>query len=509
LGNSINIAGKNRYLTANVLLQTEKYLYGLSSDTLQLKEAMRSLESNILILKQGGKISGVDLKPLPSNLLDLWNSVDGRWNSYKTYVTNKVLTLPSEAGTTTTARTTTDQSLDRKVVVESMASDLIESSDKLVTLLGQQTDKNTQNLMLLQILFAILIIGIMVLILYLVARILRPIFVLTQALSKVKKGNLNVSVKQKGNDELCTLSESFNSMVQSIKNHITKQNQLSSELRKLNEQLEQKDKLKDEFINIAAHELRAPIQPILGLSEVIRSRRSKSSRSSNIEGKGGNDEEFLDAIVRNAKRLQSLSENILDITKIESRTLKLNKEKFNVNEKIRNVINDIKSKKEEDVIQISFDESKADPIVVEADSIRIYQVISNLLTNAVKSTKKSIGSSGSGKNNGSDDGDVSGTITVFTDIKYNNTYGKNDNTSSSISNHNDEDEVIISIKDRGTGIDADIQEKLFSKFVTKSDTGSGLGLYISKGIVEAHGGKIWAENNTDGKGATFTLSLPV
>jgi signal transduction histidine kinase len=298
-------------------------------------------------------------------------------------------------------------------------------------------------------------------------------------------------------------------MVQSIKNHITKQNQLSSELRKLNEQLEQKDKLKDEFINIAAHELRAPIQPILGLSEVIRSRRSKSSRSSNIEGKGGNDEEFLDAIVRNAKRLQSLSENILDITKIESRTLKLNKEKFNVNEKIRNVINDIKSKKEEDVIQISFDESKADPIVVEADSIRIYQVISNLLTNAVKSTKKSIGSSGSGKNNGSDDGDVSGTITVFTDIKYNNTYGKNDNTSSSISNHNDEDEVIISIKDRGTGIDADIRDKLFSKFVTKSDTGSGLGLYISKGIVEAHGGKIWAENNADGGGATFAFSLPV
>ena len=111
LGNSINIAGKNRYLTANVLLQTEKYLYGLSSDASQLKNAMNSLESNIMSLKQGGKISGVDLKPLPSNLLDLWNSVDGRWNIYKTYVTNKLLTLPSEAGTTTTR--TTDQSLVR------------------------------------------------------------------------------------------------------------------------------------------------------------------------------------------------------------------------------------------------------------------------------------------------------------------------------------------------------------------------------------------------------------
>ncbi|MFL6327520.1 MAG: ATP-binding protein, partial [Nitrososphaeraceae archaeon] len=473
---------------------------------LQLKNATNNLEANIMTLKQGGKISGVDLKPLPSNLLALWNNVDGRWNIYKTYVTNKLLTIPSESRIAATI--TKDQSLDRRVV-ESMASNLIESSDKLVTLLGQQTDKNTQNLMLLQILFAILIIGILVLILYLVARILRPIFALTQAVSKVKKGYLDVSVKQKGCDELSILSQSFNSMVDSIRDYSKKQNELTKHLEEVNEELNCKDKLKDEFINIAAHELRAPIQPILGLSEVIRSRRSKSSRSSNIEGKGGNDEEFLDTIVRNAKRLQSLSENILDITKIESRTLKLNKEKFNINEKIRNVINDIKSKKEEDVIQISFDESKADPIVVEADSIRIYQVISNLLTNAVKSTKKSIDSSGGGKNNGGDDGDVSGTITVFTDIKYNNTYGKNDNTSSSISNHNDEDEVIISIKDRGTGIDPDIQEKLFSKFVTKSDTGSGLGLYISKGIVEAHGGKIWAENNTDGGGATFAFSLPV
>ena len=96
LGNSINIAGKNRYLTANLLLQTEKYLYGLSSssDISQLKDAMSSLEANIMTLKQGGKISGMDLKPLPSNLLYLWNNVDNRWNIYKTYVTNKLLALP-------------------------------------------------------------------------------------------------------------------------------------------------------------------------------------------------------------------------------------------------------------------------------------------------------------------------------------------------------------------------------------------------------------------------------
>ena len=504
LGNSINIAGKNRYLTANLLLQTEKYLYGLSSspppvtsDTLQLKDAMSSLESNIMTLKQGGKISGVNLKPLPPNLLPLWNSVDNRLNIYKTYLTNKLLTLPSEART----------ELVRKEF-EPIAFSLIESSDRLVTLLGQQTDKNTQNLMLLQILFAILIIGILVLILYVVARILRPIVDLTQATSKVKNGNFNASIKPKGCDEVSILSQSFNSMVQSIKNYITKQNQLTSELQKLNEQLEQKDQLKDEFINIAAHELRAPIQPIIGLSDILRLRRLRTNSASSIGAetakRSSDEEQFLETIGRNAKRLQALSENILDITKIESRTLKLKKEKFNINEKIRNVIEDIKSK--DDEIAIIF-EQKEDPIIVEADSIRIYQVISNLLNNALKSSKICIDTG----DNYSTDYDISSTITVLTTIKksISNIY-KNGTTGKNSLSNNHNDEVIISIKDGGTGIDPDIQDKLFSKFATKSDTGSGLGLYISKGIVEAHGGKMWAENNTDGKkGVTFSFSLPI
>ena len=137
-----------------------------------------------------------------------------------------------------------------------------------------------------------------------------------------------------------------------------------------------------------------------------------------------------------------------------------------------------------------------DPIVVEADKIRIYEVISNLLVNAIKFTQKS--SSSSDKCNGLGEG----TITVFTAIKSNQDYKKG-NTGSSV------EEVIISIRDRGVGIDPDIQNRLFSKFVTKSETGTGLGLYISKGIVEAHGGRIWAENNAEGKGATFYFSLPL
>jgi signal transduction histidine kinase len=260
----------------------------------------------------------------------------------------------------------------------------------------------------------------------------------------------------------------------------------------LYEQLKVHDKMQNEFINIAAHELRTPIQPILGLSQVLQSKIKNNNNTIEYQ-------ELVDTIARNAQRLQRLTEDILDVTKIESRTLKLNKVKFDINEKIRNVINDIKSK--EDNIEISFDEPKIDPIVVEADKLRIYEVISNLLTNSIMSTKKSIGDRSSG--NESVEEDVSNiTISVFTAIKKlnNNTYEKDSITY---------DEVIISIKDRGTGIDPDIQDKLFSKFVTKSDTGSGLGLYISKGIVEAHGGKIWAENNTNGKGATFAFSLPI
>jgi signal transduction histidine kinase len=467
LGNSINIAGKNRFLTASVLLQTEKSLYGLSSDISQLTSAMNSLQSNIITLKQGGMISGVDLKPLPSNFMDLWNTVDDRWNGYKTF-TDKLL-----ASSQTSTATITDKSIKREAV-ESMASNLIETSDKLVTVLGQQTDKNSQNLLLLQILFAFLIIGILVLILYLVTRMLRPIFALTQATSKVKNGILDVSVKQKGSDELSILSECFNSMIDSIRDHNRRQTELTKQLEAANEELKQKDRLKDEFINVAAHELRTPIQPILGLSEVLRSRKV-SDMGLNIA-----DDEFLSIIIRNAKRLQQLSADILDIAKIEGHTLILKKEQFDVNEIISDAVVDYRNQTEKDgknrnEWNLLYKNSGQD-ICIEADKGRITQVISNLVSNAVKFTKV-------------------GTVTV----------------SAEKVEENDRQQVIISIKDTGTGIDPEMLPKLFTKFATKSDkgTGIGLGLFISKSIVEAHGGRIWAENNKDGKGATFAFSMPI
>lgn len=526
LGNSINIAGKNRFLTMSVLFQTSEYLNGIFSafsspsahvssstsstySTVKLNDAINNLNTNLLVLRDGGKTSNVELKPLSSKFLDSWKIINNDWNRFRIFITYEIvkpslqradlqLKTPANKATSknvtsipaTAAPSTSATKLYQSTKPElgSLASNVINSSDRLVTQLGNDAAIDSRNLILLEIFLAVINIGVILLILYFVIKILKPIGTLTYATSEVKKGNLDVLVQHKGNDELSLLGESFNSMVQSIKNYTKKQNQLTSELKELNEQLKYKDQLKDQFINIAAHELRTPIQPILGLTEVIRSRNAASATHKQ-------DEEFLEIIIRNAKRLRGLSEKILDISKIENRILRLDKERFNINEKLRDIINDIKSKENE--VEIIFAEPNVDPVIVDADRIRIDEVISNLLTNAVESTKNSIRG-----NSAYDQG--RNAITVFTAMKSNQEYNNKDNISSK-----KEGEFVINIRDRGTGIDPEIQEKLFTIFVTKSETGSGLGLFISKGIVEAHGGKIWAENNADGKGATFSFSLPI
>jgi signal transduction histidine kinase len=237
----------------------------------------------------------------------------------------------------------------------------------------------------------------------------------------------------------------------------------NKQLATVNEELKNHDRLQKEFINIAAHELRTPIQPILGLTEVLRSKIKDTEQLA-----------MLDAAIRNAKRLRRLTEDILDITKIEGKSLQLEKEQFNLYEVILNVVQDYRSEQIENRtldIQVLSDEPNKE-IVVNADKSRIAQVISNLLSNAIKFTKQ-------------------GTVLITVEKK------------------KDNKEVIVSMKDTGSGLDPEILPRLFSKFASKSFKGTGLGLFISKSIVEAHGGKIWAENNVNGKGAKFSFSLPI
>ena len=228
------------------------------------------------------------------------------------------------------------------------------------------------------------------------------------------------------------------------------------------EQLKIHNKMQEEFINIAAHELRTPIQPILSLSELLLSKKG------NIEQY----EELLESINRNGKRLQRLAENILDVTKIESQSLQLKKEKFILNDLILSIFANYKSHmKEISNVKLAMAQ-KEDIVLVEGDKERLTQVFDNILGNAIKFTKE-------------------GTITV----------------SIQRMKENDKEFAVVSAKDTGSGIDSEILPRLFTKFATKSDTGTGLGLYISKRIIETHGGKIWAENNLQETGATFSFSL--
>ena len=240
-----------------------------------------------------------------------------------------------------------------------------------------------------------------------------------------------------------------------------------------NEQMKTSSNMQKEFINVAAHELRAPIQPILGLAEVLRQQNQQPDNKEDQMYSENN--ELLNVIIRNAKRLQQLTENILDVTKIENNSMELNKEEFILNKAVLESFTDFanqlsKEQKENVKLIVALDEGD---ILVVADKHRINQVINNLLNNALKFTKQ-------------------GQITLSTEKE--KKYGK---------------EAIVKIQDSGPGIDPDIMPRLFTKFATKSYSGTGLGLFISKSIVETHGGKMWAENNLDGKGATFLFTLPI
>ena len=240
---------------------------------------------------------------------------------------------------------------------------------------------------------------------------------------------------------------------------------LNEELKRTHDRQKELIKMQQEFINVAAHELRTPVQPIIGLSEILRSKLKDNEQ-----------EELLSVIIRNAKRLRQLTQNLLDVTRIESQSLRLKKELSNVNDVILSVLADYESdnnlkKVHNDGVKITF--NSKDDIFVMVDRSRLYQVFANLLNNAIKFTKE-------------------GSITITTQ-------------------RNDEgNEAVVSIKDTGVGLHPEILPRLFSKFATGAETGTGLGLFISKGVVEAHGGRIWAENNEDNKGGSiFHFSLPL
>jgi signal transduction histidine kinase len=294
--------------------------------------------------------------------------------------------------------------------------------------------------------------------------------------------NLNDEVKRR-TKELNESNKQLHTLTTELKRANESLTESNKQLAVANEQLKVHDKMQKEFINIAAHELRTPIQPILSLSQFLRSRKED----------GGEQEEIINVIIRNAKRLQHLTDDILDVTRIESKSLNLKKERLDLNDLVAVVVEDYRRQIEKTSSSLSasdhngntnvfYEEPKKEEdkaIFVEADRQRLIQVISHLLSNAVKFTKEG-----------------GGTVSIGAEKK------------------GDQEEVVVSVKDTGSGIDKEILPRLFTKFTTKSYQGTGLGLFISKSIIEAHGGKIWAENNNNGdgkerRGATFYFTLPL
>jgi signal transduction histidine kinase len=239
----------------------------------------------------------------------------------------------------------------------------------------------------------------------------------------------------------------------------------NSLLASANKQLEIHDNMQKEFINVAAHELRTPIMPILGEAELIENDIS-DNQSARIS------REQISSIIRNAKRLDRLAADILDVTNIEGKSLKLNKTTFDINEILSQLVTEYSRQIEKDVaknkkIKISYEPLR---VMIFADNYRITQVISNIINNAIKFTDQ-------------------GIITII---------GTADSA-----------ELTIKISDTGKGIDNEIINRLFDKFVSRSEQGTGLGLFISKNIIEAHGGRIMGFNNENGIGATFVIVLPL
>jgi signal transduction histidine kinase len=267
---------------------------------------------------------------------------------------------------------------------------------------------------------------------------------------------------------------------ESIFNNLWKQTELYSQLEDTFLRLQNHEKKQKEFIEIAAHELRTPIHPMLGFIEILKNKITDKEQL-----------EFIDIINRNAKKLKKLSDDILDISKIENNLLILNKTHFKIKDLIQNIV--INYKKEAETKNIHFEIFDSDnDFFVYADKATINQVISNLISNSIKFTPN----------------DKGGNISILVQRMSNDK--ENDSDTTNVNNKNgNNNAVVISIKDNGVGIDKDVLRELFTKFTSKSFQGTGLGLYISKNIVEAHGGRIWAKNNDDGKGATFYFSLPI
>ena len=251
------------------------------------------------------------------------------------------------------------------------------------------------------------------------------------------------------------------------------QTEMFDSLKKINKKLQSHERMQKEFLDIIAHELRSPIQPIIGLTEYVKGKL-----------KDKNQIELLDSVITSGQKLNTLTENILDVSRMEDHLFRLKKEKFNLSMSISNTVKNFDNLLGKSNKNIKFEFNNSEKYFVVGDRIRIEQVVSNLIHNSIKSISRE---------NDKKEGRIS--------IKIKKPKRK------SIKLEGTGQMIEVAIEDNGEGIDPKMIPNLFIKF-SKSIDGNGLGLYISRKIIEAHGGKIWTDNNNK-DGAIFRFSLPM
>lgn len=241
---------------------------------------------------------------------------------------------------------------------------------------------------------------------------------------------------------------------------------LDQQLKEANDKLKELDKQKTEFVSIASHQLRSPLTAIKGYSSLI------------LEGSFGpisdKVKEAVDVVFQSSQKLVLVIEDFLDITRIELGKMKYEMNKVDLQEIVGQVVNELRHSVESHDLELQYETAGAKYWIL-GDKGKISQVVGNMIDNAMKYTK-------------------AGTI--------------------SVSVSGDKDSVRLKVKDTGVGISPDTITKLFQKFARAKGaskvniTGTGLGLFVAKQIVDAHKGKIWAESEGIGKGSTFIVEFP-
>lgn len=381
------------------------------------------------------------LQEIPRQNSDSLRQIDPLWESVKA----KLIYIESNTLLSKDFGAALSNLNSQRNVLLSATTDFVDQWNGMI-------DSQLHDKVLLVQLFVIADIVVFVAVVLSIRKSLSPLATMIKAISRVKEGIYGDKIDYAAKDEIGELAQTFNSM--------------SSTIREKEEEAKKIEIAKDEFLAMVTHELKTPLVPIQGYSDILLGEHLGPLNSTQ--------KERLQIISSSASTLLQLISDLLDAQKLELGQLRIKKEKNNLKDTVEKTILGILPNAISDDISLSYGPKK--DIYAFYDDDRIKQVLTNLIKNSLKATSPK-----------------TGKVEVSLEEKQN--------------------EVVVSVKDNGRGIPSSAKDKIFKKFYqvdttsTREKGGSGLGLSICKGIVEAHGGTIWMQSNVP-QGTIFSFTIP-